>query len=61
MTYLTEMRRHYPNREAAFEYLLTRGFMFMPSGWENGRWTATIEYDGDMVLVTIWLRAQQAA
>jgi hypothetical protein len=61
MTYLTEISRYYQSREAAFEYLLSRGFLFMPNGWENGRWMATIEHEGHEVLVSIWLRAQAAA
>jgi hypothetical protein len=61
MTLTTQIKRLFPSREAAFTYLTLRGFLFMPSGWENGRWTATLDYEADQYIVNAWLRAPKAA
>jgi len=60
MTYRTEIRRHYQTREEAYSYLASRGFLFLPDGWENGRWAALLEDDDYGFTVTIWLRAKAA-
>jgi hypothetical protein len=41
--YRTMITRHYRTRDEAHAYLASRGFLFLPSGWRNGRWLATIE------------------
>jgi hypothetical protein len=61
MTLTTQIRRLFPSREAAFTYLTLRGFLFMPSGWENGRWAATLDYEDDQFVVNAWLRAPKTA
>ncbi len=61
MTCNAELKRRYRTREEAYRYLSSRGFLFMPSGWENGRWAASMDSDNTGFVVTIWLRAQQAA
>lgn len=61
MTYEAALTRRYRNREEAYGYLASRGFLFMPTGWENGRWAATLDLDGSGVTVSIWLRAAEAA
>jgi hypothetical protein len=33
----------------------------MPSGWENGRWAADLDFDGYQFVVTAWLRAPKLA
>jgi hypothetical protein len=61
VTLSTQIRRLFPSREAAFTYLTLRGFLFMPSGWENGRWTATLDGEQDQFVVNAWLRHPKAA
>jgi hypothetical protein len=61
MTYLTEMKRRYPTREEAYAYLASRGFLFLPGGWANGRWAATLDVANGEFIVSIWLRAAKAA
>lgn len=61
MTCNAEIRRHYRTREEALGYLISRGFLFLPNGWENGRWAATIERVNNAFSITVWLRAQNAA
>lgn len=62
MTYQAELRRYYPTRQAAHAYLAARGFLFLPDGWANGLWAATIDSaPGGGIAVTIWLRARAAA
>jgi hypothetical protein len=61
MTLTTQIKRFFPNREDAFAYLTLRGFLFMPSGWENGRWVADLDYDGSQFIVSAWLRAPRKA
>jgi hypothetical protein len=61
MTLTTQIRRLFPTREDAFAYLTLRGFLFMPGGWENGRWAAELDFDGARFVVNAWLRAPQAA
>ena len=51
-----ELRRNYPSREAAFRYLASRGFLCASSGWENGRWAATLEYASGIYDLRVWLR-----
>jgi hypothetical protein len=57
MTLTTRLKRLFPTREDAFAYLTLRGFLFMPAGWENGRWAADLDFDGHQFVVTAWLRA----
>jgi hypothetical protein len=57
MTLTTRIKRLFPSREDAFAYLTLRGFLFMPAGWENGRWAADLDFDGHQFVVTAWLRA----
>ena len=61
MTCKAELKRHYRTRDEAYAYLGSRGFLFLPNGWENGRWAATIDMDNDGFMISIWLRAQEAA
>ncbi|HEY3920022.1 MAG TPA: hypothetical protein VGL83_19680 [Stellaceae bacterium] len=61
MTLNTHIKRFFPSREDAFAYLTLRGFLFMPGGWENGRWIADLDFDGDRFIVTAKLRAPKAA
>ena len=61
LTLTTKLKRLFPTREDAFAYLTMRGFLFMPAGWENGRWAADLEFDGHQFAVTAWLRAPKAA
>jgi hypothetical protein len=61
MTYKPEIRRRYHSRGEAFHYLSSRGFLFLPCGWANGRWRALVEIDQDDFIVTIWLTAGRAA
>ncbi|MEJ0071656.1 MAG: hypothetical protein WDO24_26260 [Pseudomonadota bacterium] len=57
MTYKTEIKRRYDSRDDAWGYLASRGFVCRSSGWQNGRWAATVVRDGDGFDVTVWLRA----
>ena len=61
MTYYTEIERRYHTREEAYAYLTSRGFLFLPGGWANGRWTAALDRVGSGFILRIWLRAQGAA
>ncbi len=61
MTYTTAMTRRYQTREEAYAYLASRGFLFLPGGWENGRWAATLDMANGAFIINIWLRAQEAA
>jgi len=61
MTCTTEIRRLYRTREEALGYLISRGFLFLPNGWENGRWAATVERVKNAYSITVWLRAANAA
>ena len=61
MTCSTEIRRRYRTREEAYGYLASRGFLFLPSGWENGRWAATIEHVNGHYIINVWLRSAKAA
>jgi hypothetical protein len=61
MTLTTRIKRLFPTREDAFAYLTLRGFLFMPAGWENGRWAADLDFDGSQFVVTAWLRAPKHA
>lgn len=61
MTCNAEIRRRYPTREFAHAYLCSRGFLCLPQGWANGRWSATVEGDDTGYSVIIWLGRQQAA
>jgi hypothetical protein len=60
MTLTTSIKRLFPTREDAFAYLTLRGFLFMPHGWENGRWAADLDYDGLSFVVNAWLRPPKA-
>jgi hypothetical protein len=61
MTCDPQIRRHYRTREEAYAYLGSRGFLYLPQGWANGRWSATVASDRDGYIVTVWLRRQKAA
>lgn len=61
MTYDAEIRRRYDTRDDAWGYLASRGFVCHSTGWQNGRWAATVVRDGDDFNVTVWLRAEVAA
>jgi hypothetical protein len=61
MTYNTEIRRRYDTRDEAWGYLASRGFVCHSSGWQNGRWAATVVRADDGFDVTVWLRADSAA
>ena len=61
MTLMTQIKRLFSTREDAFAYLTLRGFLFMPEGWENGRWAAELDYDGAQFVVNAWLRGPKAA
>jgi hypothetical protein len=61
MTYYAEMKRQYDTREAAYAYLASRGFLFLPGGWANGRWAATLDKVDSGFILRIWLRALVAA
>jgi hypothetical protein len=61
MTYKAELTRHFPSREQAYAYLASRGFLYLPNGWENGRWAASIDILNRTVTVSIWLREKEAA
>jgi hypothetical protein len=56
-----ELRRRFGRRDDALGYLVSRGFLFLPHGWENGRWAATIEHTNGEYIIAIWLRAANAA
>ena len=60
MTYSTEIRRRYGTRDDAWGYLASRGFVCHATGWQNGRWAASVSRDGDGYTVMVWLRAQAA-
>ena len=61
MTYSAEIERRYSTREEAYAYLASRGFLFLPGGWSNGRWAATLDKVDSRFILRIWLRAQVAA
>jgi hypothetical protein len=57
MTCNAEINRMFPSYRAAFDYLTSRGFLCMPRGWQNGRWHASVESEGDRVFVAVRLSA----
>jgi hypothetical protein len=61
VTCLAELKRRFATPDAASAYLRMRGFLCLPEGWGNGRWAATMEKAGSGVLVTVWLRLDEAA
>jgi len=61
MTCRAELHRRYATREEACAYLASRGFLFLPGGWANGRWVATLDSTSSAVIVSIWLQAARAA
>ena len=61
MTYKAELKRHFPSREQAYAYLAARGFLYLPNGWANGRWAASIDILNSIATVSIWLREKGAA
>jgi hypothetical protein len=61
MTCNAEINRRYATREAAFHYLISRGFICTTRGWENGRWSATVELEGTGYRLCAWLARKQAA
>lgn len=56
-----ELIRIYRSRDEASRYLSSRGFLLLPKGWANGRWSATLEMENGAFIVTIRLGAQEAA
>jgi hypothetical protein len=56
-----EIKRHCRTRAEAHRYLASRGFLFLPRGWANGRWLARLENENEGVVVSISLDAPQAA
>jgi hypothetical protein len=61
MTCNAELTRHYATRAEAHAYLASRGFLPLPGGWQNGRWTATLKAEGTGFVVTVWLQVRKAA
>jgi len=57
MTCSAEINRMFPTYRTAFDYLTSRGFLYVPRGWENGRWSASVETAGNVVRVSVRLRA----
>ncbi|HUZ74193.1 MAG TPA: hypothetical protein VMU87_14520 [Stellaceae bacterium] len=57
MTCNAEINRVFPSYKAAFHYLTSRGFFCVPRGWENGRWSASVEAAGRQIQVFVRLRA----
>ena len=57
MTCKAEIHRAFTSYNAAFDYLVSRGFLCLPRGWENGRWFADIEPEGNRIRVAVRLRA----
>jgi hypothetical protein len=57
----SELKRRFATRSAAYQYLSARGFLFLPSGWANGWWRATVDMDGDDYVVVIRLHHMTAA
>jgi hypothetical protein len=59
MTCKPEINKRYATRDEAWGYLASRGFACGAlSGWENGRWAATVTREGTGFKVTVWLRAE---
>jgi hypothetical protein len=56
-----EIRRSYLTRDEAFRYLTSRGFICTHRGWENGRWTAHVEYARPLYHLTVRLGQARAA
>lgn len=52
-----EIYRSFPSYDAAFDYLVSRGFFPLPRGWVNGRWRAAITDRGHCVMVSVRLKA----
>lgn len=61
MTCNAELTRRYRSRTEAETYLASRGFLCLPSGWQNGRWAATLEKVAGAIIVRVWLRIAAAA
>lgn len=61
MTCNAELIRCYRTRDEAARYLSSRGFLFLPNGWANGRWAATLEMENGQFIIMIRLQAQEAA
>lgn len=51
-----QIRRRFPTRDDAHRYLAARGFLFLPQGWANGRWIASLDQDASGFALTIDLR-----
>jgi hypothetical protein len=61
MTCNAELVRRYHTRDEASRYLASRGFLFLPNGWANGRWVANLERENNEYTVTVRLPAHGAA
>jgi hypothetical protein len=55
------LERHYRSRRDAHDYLSSRGFLFLPFGWANGRWRARIDMRGDDFVVVVSMTTATAA
>lgn len=56
-----ELKCRFPTRAAAHQYLSSRGFLYLPSGWANGWWRASVEVERDEYVVVIRLHHMTAA
>jgi hypothetical protein len=61
VTCSAHLERHYPSRREAHEYLASRGFLFLPFGWANGRWRARVDIRHDDVVVLVSIATANAA
>jgi hypothetical protein len=61
MTCDAEIRRRYDTRDDAWAYLASRGFVCHSTGWQNGRWAATVVHEDGGFNVTVWLRTEAEA
>jgi hypothetical protein len=55
MTCPAVINRRYEARDAAWEYLASRGFACGLEGWRNGRWRARVDRDRNGYRVQVWL------
>jgi hypothetical protein len=60
MIHKAKIRRRFWTRDEAHRYLASRGFLFLPQGWANGRWTASVDQDVSGFALTIGLRLDAA-
>lgn len=60
-TYGARLERHFHSRSEAHAYLSSRGFLFLPFGWANGRWRARVDMHGDDFVVFVSITSASAA